>query len=147
MTCDCHGGGLAGARRRRLGLAVTVTAYCPTSVTDISNPNAPKVVAVNWIKHDLCVAWYNIQKGAGTVASWALDLWHSLADELAKLWSALGDLGQKIWAWIQDLGNRVKSFLNWLDGQLGKAEGWLDRRRGPFALCAGAGHQRSGLKC
>jgi hypothetical protein len=99
LACGC-------SRRQGLGAnALTVTAACPLTYTDVSDPNNPKVTQVSAIAHALCVAEHNL-------TTWAVDAWHWTWAKLEVLWQWLGTVTKE---GIADLQAAVNDFLHCVD--------------------------------
>ena len=119
LACGCP-------RRQGLGAnALTVTAGCPLSTTDVSDPNNPKTVAVSAIDHDLCLARYYVEQTWETIGDWAKNTLVFLEDELSSLVKAIGNGWQGIKQWASDLAGRVKDFLTWLAKEVETVAFWL----------------------
>lgn len=86
-------------------MTVRVTAACPTSVTDISDPNNPKVTKVSTIAHWLCIAEHKL-------TTWAVEAWHWTWAELERLWQWLGNVTR---AGIDALHQATQDFMHCID--------------------------------
>lgn len=131
----CQGCGLGYA-------PVTVTAGCPTSYTDISDPNNPHTVYVSQIQHDLCVARQAVRNGAAGAGAGAWNAINSFNSELHNILNVFrASLGPYLSQLLQDLANRVRAFLNSL---LGAGSFWLLLIIGGAIVLASGVHEESG---